>query len=336
MTDSLYIRWREDGTDDDRTDPGPADRTWLSKSLKVLNPKDRNQDEGLALVGVEQQIRVLVDTTRPTTEVGVQAWVRAFGPAGAPFLPSANGAAGLERTGFTVYPAPPAAQLAVDIAWTPQPEDLELLGSPAGTGLHVCLLGNCYATGSQRDGGRIRPPGPPLLDIATNRHHAQRNIRLHPVPAGGVRAHVPMLAGNPFADGAEVFLLGALEVRLPVVDGRTIQRLQAGRWLRDDRGLAGLGGTLRLARRRLSDVRLRIAGEDGRKGVHVPLAVGEPQRLELDVAVPDADPGALHVVDVVQRSRRSRRPVGGARVLLLVVDEARYRALLPGRLSGVT
>src|SRR3954464_11036885 len=65
-------------------------------------------------------------------------------------------------------------------------------------------------------------------------------------------------------------------------------------------------------------------GEKSRSGaVKAELSAGNPQQLELDVAVPEAEPGTLHVLDVVQR-RGSKEIVPDERVLLLTVDEKRY------------
>ena len=76
---NLYIRWSETGSDDNRTDPGAA-RWYLSASLKIINPQDANQDQGLAVTETPQKIRVLVDTKATTTNVAVQVWACAWVP----------------------------------------------------------------------------------------------------------------------------------------------------------------------------------------------------------------------------------------------------------------
>src|SRR3954454_5142211 len=98
---NLYIRWSETGSDDNRTDPGAAS-WWLSASLKIINPLDANQDEGLAVTETPQKIRVLVDTKATITNVVIQVWACAWGTAGQPFLPSAQVAQGLRADGMIV------------------------------------------------------------------------------------------------------------------------------------------------------------------------------------------------------------------------------------------
>jgi len=329
---NLYIRWSETGSDDNRTDPGGA-RAYLSKSLKIMNPADPVQDDGLALTGIPQQIRVDVDTLVTTTNVGVQVWACAWGTAGQPFLPSTNGAAGLLRdlddalNPFTAQPGP-AAQLTVDFDWTPLKEDLVSIGAATDADLHVCLLANCYSTAGNGDGALIPPPGPPTIDLASNRHHAQRNIRVHPVANGFRHIRISLFSGNPFPEGEDLFVLQVGEAERPQLDREDRMRLQQGRWLRDDRELPGRGGKLHGARRPIEEIAMAIAGESGRGcPVEVPLTAGRPEVLELDVEVPEDEPGALHALDIVHR--HAKTVVGGARVLLVTVDEERLAGLTP-------
>jgi hypothetical protein len=341
---NLYIRWSETGSDDNRTDPGAA--TWyLSASLKIIHPQGANQDEGLADTGVAQKIRVLVDTKATTTNVVVQVWVCAWGTAGQPFLPSAGGVQGLRadhtvdpngaNQPLTASPAPPAAQLSVDLPWKPLNTDLTAIGEPLTADLHVCLLANCYSTAGAGDGAQLFPANQQAFDVPHNRHQAQRNIKLHPVTNAMGQMKIPMFAGNPFAEGEDVFELQAEETIRPELAKDDLQHLQRGRWLRDDDELPGRGARLQFADERLPEIALAIGGEKPRSGpVKAELTAGKPQKLELDVAVPEAEPGTLHVLDVVQR-RGGKEVVGGGRILLLTVDEKRYAALhQPGKDSS--
>jgi hypothetical protein len=336
MPDNLYIRWSETGGDDNRTDPGAA--TWYrSASLKIIHPQgDANQDEGLADTEVQQTIRVLVDTKATTTNVVVQVWACAWGTAGQPFLPSAGGVQGLRgdhvvaggaQQPLTANPAPPAQQLSVDIPWKPLNTDLTTIGEPLMPDLHVCLLANCYSTAGAGDGAELIPANLQAFDVPHNRHHAQRNIKLHPLPNGAGRMKIPMFAGNPFAEGEDVFEIQAAETVRPELAKADLEHLQRGRWLREDDELPGRGATLQVADEPLREIALAIGGEKPRNGqVKAEFTAGKPQMLELDVAVPDAEPGTLHVLDVVQR-RGGEEIVGGGRVLLLTVDEKRYAGL---------
>jgi hypothetical protein len=331
----LYIRWAANGSDDNRTDPGSA-VSYLSHSLQVVNPADPTQDPGLALVGRAQQIRVLVDTQAHTTEVGVQVWACAWGTAGQPFLPSTNGTQGLSRdlddslNPYVADPAPPAPQLAIDLDWTPLASDLTSIGASTTADLHVCLLANVYSTAGVGDGAIVPPPGPPVLNVATNRHHAQHNIALHPVPAGMKKFHVRFWAGNPFARGTQAFGVAAVPVLEAALGRDDLARLARGRWLREDPELPGRGGRPVLSRERLGTVALhpeRKALRPHRAGpkLELELEPGKPRPITLEVEVPDAEPGALHVLDLVQHGKRGI--VGGARALLLCVDRERYEGL---------
>lgn len=329
---SLYIRWSETGADDNRSDPGGAP-WWRSKSVRIINPADPAQDDGLAITGVDQQLRVDVDTTLVTTNVGVQVWACAWGTAGQPYLPSAGGPGGLERelddmlNPFTANPVPPAAaQLAIDLDWRPTNADLTSIGEPLNADLKVCLQANCYSTAGAGDGLKIPPPGPPVIDVPNNRHHAQRNIRVHPVLGVRDRIKLSGFSGNPFADGEDVFVLAAAEPRRPRLDEDDLARLQAGRWLRKDEQLAGRGAELQLAREPVDELGLAVAGDKSRTGpLELPLTAGKPQRFELDVVVPESRPGTLRVIDIDHR--HGKQVVGGASVLVVTVEEERFAAL---------
>jgi hypothetical protein len=62
-----------------------------------------------------------------------------------------------------------------------------------------------------------------------------------------------------------------------------------------------------------------FAGHDGKGGqkIVVPVDPREPQRLELEWDQPKEAPGNVHVFDVVQRGRRGRRALGGARIVVV-------------------
>jgi hypothetical protein len=326
---NLYIRWRADGTDDNRTDPGNANYVH-TPSLAVIDDNAPNPpDDGVAVTGVDQQIRVRVDTTLQTTNVVVQAWACAWGTQGMPFLPSANGADGLERdlddllNPFTAEEAPPASQLEVLLDWRPEVQDLIDIGAPTNDDLKVCLLANVYSTAGVGDGAKLVPPILPNHDPATNRHHAQRNIAVHPVMGFAGKFKFHLFVGSRVLEGEELFVLDATQPRKPTFPRETLQRLQKGRWLVADGNLGGRGGKLRLADEPLREIGLSIGGEQGdAKGFRVPLAGGKPQLLEVEGVLPEAEPGTLHVVDIVQR--RGKRFVGGARALVLAVDEKRF------------
>jgi hypothetical protein len=336
---NLYIRWRQDGGDDNRSDPGSAP-FWLSQSVSIHNPKDPTQDPGVAIPGKAQKIRVLVDTKVTTQNVAVQTWVCAFGTAGAPYLKSAGGMAGRlkdrdDSTPPQLLTATQGSQLTVDVDWVPVAQDFADWNLPKDKDLHVCLLANCFATppGGVADGAQIVAQPPPI-NVPGNRHHGQHNITLQAVPAGTTKLVFSMFAGNP-GDGEELFELEAREIRRPRLPGlRT--RILRGRWLDpalDERlGLERLSvnGGVHFPDRPIKKLGLEIGGERGPK-VKIPLERDRPQLLTLKGQLPGGEHGALRAFDIVQR--RGRRIVGGARVITLSVDERRFEAVEKDRLA---
>ena len=166
----------------------------------------------------------------------------------------ANGA----QQPLTANPAPPAQQLSVDIPWKPLNSDLTAIGESLVVDLHVCLLANCYST-TAGDGAELFPANFQAFDVPHNRHQAQRNIKLHPLPNGAGQIKVPGFAGNPFGEGEDVFEIHAAETIGPELAKEDLQHLQRGRWLREDdksRGAARGSGsrTSRCARSRWRSV----------------------------------------------------------------------------------
>jgi hypothetical protein len=317
----LYIRWSETGLDDNRTDPGGA--TWyLSKSVGIYNPANPLQDPGLAITGAAQKIRVNVDTLLTKTNVGVQAWVCAYGTAGQPFLPSALGKKGLLKDLDDQVPPQPLTatagpQLTVDLPWTPSPNDLTSLGLNATDDLHVCLLANCYATppGAVPDGQQIVAQPPPI-DVPNNRHHAQHNITLHGVASLSGGMGMDMFAGNPAGEGEEVFELEVASHHRERLEPQLLKLARNSRW---GPALAASGGP-HLGKEPVEDLHLAIGGERGPK-VRVPLTADKPQRLTLGFEFGGDEDNVLRAFDIVQRRSRDRRIVGGARLVTLAVAD---------------
>lgn len=315
----LYIRWSATGSDDNRTDPGNA-VWWLSKAVGIYNPADPLQDPGLAVTGTLQRIRVNVSTLLTKTHVGVQAWACAYGTAGQPYLPSALGTTGLlkdldDQTPPQPYTATAGPELTIDIPWQPDANDLTSLGLDETDDLHVCLLANCYATppGAAADGQQIVAQPPPI-DVPNNRHHGQHNITLRGVAAASGGMGMMMFAGNPAAEGEEVFELFVVEQLHEQLEPGLVELASNSRW---GPTLAETG-ELRLAREPAKGLRLDLGGESGEK-LRVPLTAGKPQRMKLEFEFGDGEENVLRVFDVVQR--RGREVVGGARLLTLGVPD---------------
>jgi hypothetical protein len=319
----LYIRWSATGSDDNRTDPGAA-VWWLAKAVGIYNPANTTQDAGLAVTGTDQFIRVNVSTLLTKSHVGVQAWVCAYGTAGQPYLASAGGKAGLLKDlddqpvpqPFTATAGP---ELSVDIPWVPDASDLTSLGLTSSDELHVCLLANCYATppGAAPDGQQITAQPPPV-NVPVNRHHGQHNITLRGMGESTGGMSMAMFAGNPAADGEEVFELAATELPIERLDpslARIALNSRWGDWLAEH-------GELHPGKEPAGDVAVEIAGERGER-VRVPLTADKPERMTLTFATRGDEAGVLRAFDVVQR--QGKQVVGGARLVTVSVPDDLFK-----------
>ena len=321
----LYIRWSATGSDDNRTDPGGA--VWyLSASLTVWNADGTVQTAGEASVGTDHKVRVNVDTLLTKPNVGVQVWVCAYGLAGQPFLGSALLEKGLEKhlddaTPPQPYTATSGAQLSIDVPWTPQTTDLTDLGFADTDDLHVCLLANCYATppGAAPDGQFIVGPPRPPIDVPNNRHHAQHNILLKGLPAGGGGMGMDMFAGNPAQEGEERFLIQVEELALEEIGPELVELVLNSRWakvLEEGKGLRPAG--------KPADVKLEAGGASGTE-LEVVFQAERPQRVRLESSFGEREENVVRVFDLVQR--RGREAVGGARLVTLGVPDDVLREL---------
>jgi hypothetical protein len=315
----LYIRWSATGSDDNRTDPGNA-VWWLSKAVGIYNPANPAQDPGLAITGEEQKIRINVSTLLTKTNVGVQAWVCAYGTAGQPYMPSALGTTGLlkvldDQIPPQPYTATAGPELSIDVPWTPDATDLTSLGLEEDDDLHVCLLANCFATppGAAPDGQQIVAQPPPI-DVPNNRHHGQHNITLRGVASAIGGMSMSMFAGNPDPEGEDLFELVVTEQQPERIDPGLVELVLNSRWGKT----FAEGGELRVAKEPAKGLRLDVAGESGAR-LRVPFTAGKPQRMELGFEFGDGDENVLRVFDVVQSRRRE--VVGGARLVTLGVPD---------------
>lgn len=315
----LYIRWSETGADDNRTDPGGA-VWWLSKAVGIRRADGAPQDAGLALTGVDQYIRVNVSTLLTKSQVGVQAWVCAYGTAGQPYLASAGGAGGLlkdldDSAVPQPYTATAGPELHVDLPWVPDATDLTDLGLGSSDELHVCLLANCYATPANAapDGQQISAQ-PPVINVPANRHHGQHNITLRGMGESSGGMGMMMFAGNPDADGEDVFEVTVEEQQLERLDTRLVWLVRNSRWA----DWLAEGGKLRPADQPAGEPRLTVAGETGRK-VRVPLTAAKPQRMTLEFETGGRQAGVVRVFDVVQR--RGDDVAGGARLVTVALPD---------------
>ena len=306
----LYIRWS--ATDNGDRDLASGDQYWLSPAVEVIN----GIDAGTAVAeDPDQAVRVRVGNRggNTRTDVMVQVYCTDWGTTN-PWLQSLGGPAGTPGGPFTVVGNAKVQnnnEGIVDIGWTPS--TLELGGVAEK---HVCLFANVHRTG---DGAP--QSNPPVFNVPTNQHHAQRNIKL----AAATEA-APMVFGLHAAnlgDDAEVFEFEVLPIRRKQLLPFENRHLLTANWLRPVH--ERLGARLRPE----LPARPPVLQADGRKGERLKLELEAGQQIPLTVRAGRApkEPG-LHRYDIVQRSGRNGKVVGGARLIVAVLP----KHLVPKRL----
>lgn len=184
MPDDLFIKYKTGDTGARPTTAGEP--VHLSPSITLSGGINATT----AKIGVVNTINVQVDSKQTDPGQGkinvkVQVWVCDFnlgvGPAAALLSNSSNGASGFTDTvDTTVYAGAPGL---AQVNWTPVPADLINKYDP-NTG-HVCIGANVYVEGTAPEGA-IKSFG--TLDPFGNQHHAQKNIAVVQVAAGGMKA----------------------------------------------------------------------------------------------------------------------------------------------------
>lgn len=325
----------------------PPVPSYLSPALRVVKqpappaPGALNQDAGTPVLDVTppqtQQLQAIVgnDSAGPIAGVRVQFWVRAFSTTDASslYLDSVGGPQGMVfpagGSGRTVQPGVEAFEL----NWRPASTDqqiVDLFGGtvPAVGEMHCCVLGNVFGQG---DGAQVpSSPNGPVLDIAGNRRHAQRNMTIKTYAAGVALTFV-MHAANPDPEREQDVLLQIEELpirKLQPIELRELDGLAP--WLRRSRkrfegdvvpGLeVRLGDErlpLRIAKKPLKDLQLEIGDASGPQ-LKLTLGPDEPQLMRLNASLPKEEL-VLRILDITQR--QGRRTVGGARVLALTVPD---------------
>ena len=321
-------------------DPPVGAPPYLSQALRVVNktggstqPVDRAQ-----LDTANQFVQVSVNNNGQSnvSNAIVQWWACAFsaGMAKSLFLPSA---------GSTVGRQLPADTVLVGVnhtfedpnQWKPTTAEIDAAGlrdpaNPAAD-IHACLFGNVFSPGV--DGAQMTVQPPNFSDIATNGHHAQRNMALFYAPGQTippVPMNIWMHVGNADPKRAREFQLTITERGL----GRQLEPLVAQHLQRDARiepvkgslargaipGLAvRIGGELRPilpAKTPLEDLRIEVAARKP-----APKLVLEPDGfagIRLLAKLPK-EGNVLRIFDVDQTL--DGRSVGGARVLFLNVPD---------------
>jgi hypothetical protein len=329
-----------------KTPPSPA---WLSGALQVTKSANlQPQDPSAPLLDVVaggtsstyQRLQAVAgnDTAATINTVRVQLWALAFATQAAPslYLESMGG-----KKGVTI---PAGGELPIDIGsgqeqpFTRPWDASHLLTSTApeivshfvGGKVHCCIYGNVFAAGDPTS-AQIpeQPNGPhPLLDVAGNRHHAQRNMTIQAQSTDGTMAF-HMFAANPDPERDQVVVLQATELRPRELQDWELAELDAlGPWIRRTRDAPG-GGVpgievvldgrtfpVGIARRPLEDLEMDVADGGAGTELKVGLGAGEARPMRVNATIPGEE-FVLRTIDIAQTHEDGT--VGGARVMVMAV-----------------
>ena len=352
---AIYIK---DNPTDVGSSPTCGQTYWMSDSIRLADTTGNTV--GSAVVGTPMRIYVRIDSNGGTyppsssTPLLLEVWVcnpsfgvgpdAAIGAAAVGGSMSAGGPNGLTLTLPSTDPAQPGGAISPPgpgpeyfVSWTPEAGDL--LG--AATKQHLCVGANCVWSPGFAGAEGVAMAGSGLLDVCTNRRHAQRNIELSAVARTGFKMSMAFQIVAPVEGGEEELELELIEQprgwRLTVSEqaqliGDGVARLAEGEAPYGDLyELLERGAKLVLAGKDSApirptaggDFRAKLSGEDG-EGYRLVLKLrpGEATIVRAEIRMAGSDePGMIRAFDVVGRS--SNRPdIGGLRILGIVAPEA--------------
>lgn len=300
----LYIRFST--TDHGDRDIPPGTAYWLSPAIEILGS---GLGAGTAVADVDQLVRVYVGNRGPNTHVDVMVDVYCtnWGTTN-PWLQSLGGGAGRPGGPFTVVGGAKwenATEGIIEIGWHPDVSELQGAGH-----LHVCLFANVRRPGD----GAQEPDPPDFSDIATEQHHAQRNVTLSATALGfgmGFAFHVANMGREAAPFVVEVTQPEA--ARLAPVD---VRQLLTADWLTEAQEQVGRPVRLGKPLRRLM-LEARDARGEGR--IELELEPGQQEQVVLHGDLPRRRTPGLQRFDIVQRDARTGEIAGGARLLTAVM-----------------
>jgi hypothetical protein len=331
--------------------PTPPSPAWNSQALYVRKSADiTDQTAGTPILDVDmtppstsyQYLGAIVgnaDQQQAATNVRVQLW--AFAVSTGPTVPglclasmgSTKGATVPAGAGITVG----AGQVqAFERHWNQADGlaagDQEIIDHFVGGEVHCCIYGNVYGDNDPASAEIPDDPanGPaPSLHIATNPHHAQRNMTIKQF--GAAEAMVFNLFATPAdTEGDPEVRLEILETAIREPDAWLLAELDAlGPWIRRTRkaprgGLPGIevivDGEVAPVRigKPLDDLEIDVDKVGCGRELEFELDRGEARRMRINATLGRED-FVLRVFDVVQTRRKEI--VGGVRLMAMTVPE---------------
>lgn len=332
--------------------PNPA---WLSPALSVRKSAGLNQGGSSPILDVDpdppstefQFLRAIAgnDTGGTFAGVQVQLWALAFATATASSLYLTS----MDSTAGALVPAGGAMPINIgsnqeqpfERAWNKN-HDLTSTSTEitthfsAADEVHCCIYANVYhANDATSAAVPDQPSGPgPQLDVAGNRHHAQRNMTIKKKVPGDSLAF-QMYAANPdFEHDQDVVL--QIDERPPrkLQEWELTELAALGPWIRrrtgepfEERGAIpdleivldhGKVVPVRVADEPLKDLEMDVPEAGADRTLKFGMGADEARRMRLNATLP-GDEFVLRILDVTQT--QGDRTVGGARVMLMTVPE---------------
>jgi hypothetical protein len=330
-----------------KTPPSPA---WNSPALSIVKSAGLPSGAGRPVLDVVaggsstefQRIQAVAgnDTTSTTyAGVRVQLWALAFATATAPsiYLESLGGTKGVTIPAGSSMPIDigPGQEQPFERPWDAShgltSTEPEIVSHFVNDEVHCCIYGNVYHPADAASAAIPDvPTGPgPLLDVAGNRHHAQRNMTIVMHDAPDEMAFY-MFAANPDPEEDQVVFLQLAELEPRELRPWELAELDAlGPWIRRTREApeGGIPGVevivdgkpypVRIARTPLKDLEMDVPDAGGGTELKVELGAGEARRMRLNARIPDEE-FVLRILDVTQTQDDGET---GARVMIMTVPE---------------
>jgi hypothetical protein len=331
-----------------KTPPSPA---WLSPAFSIVKSAGLNQNPDWPILDVNpsapstefQRLQAVAGNdpgAGMANAVRVQLWALAFatGTASGLYLASMGGTKGstIPAGGAAPISIGPGQEQPFSRPWDKThgltSTDPDITSHFVNNEVHCCIYGNVYHASDAASAAIpdvATGPGP-LLDVAGNRHHAQRNmtIKLHGT-ARKMGFH--MFAANPDPERDQVFTLQIAERPPRKLPEWQLDELDAlGPWIRRTPEAPGEGVpgieividderyAVGIAHERLEDLEMGIKGEGGGREVKIELGADEARPMELNATIPD-ERFVLRIIDLAQT--QGDTVVGGARIMLMTVPD---------------